>query len=79
MSKMQSSSYLNDSPENRELDEAFSKINMYLFACENKVVQKMLLKNLEDLSIEVIKQDNSLSNKLTSYINSIKMSLKRNK
>lgn len=79
MSNSQSTSYLKDTPDNRELDEAFSKINMYLFACENKLVQKILYKNLEELSEEAIKRDNKLSNKLTEYLISIKLALKRNK
>ena len=74
-----SSNLLNHFNENDELDEAFSKINMYLFACENKRVQQLLYKNLEELSKEVIKKDSSMSMKLTQYLISVKLAMKRNK
>lgn len=65
--------------ETDELDEAFAKINMYLFACDNNRVRQLLYNNLEVLAKEVIKKDKSLSMKLTQYLVSVKLAMKRNK
>lgn len=66
-----------DSPENAELDEAFSKLNMYLFATQNKLVQKILVSNLDVLAKEAIKRDSSLTFKLKQYILTLKQMIKQ--
>lgn len=61
-----------DTPDNQELDEAFTKLNLYLIASENKTVKKLLYSNLEVLSKEITKRDSSLKNRLTQYLITIK-------
>jgi len=74
MSSRHSSEYpgMADTPENQELDEAFTKLNTYLFVCNNTVLQKLLLKSMEELTKEAIKRDSRLTFKLNQYMLSIK-------
>ncbi len=74
MSNGHSSEYpgMADTPENQELDEAFTKLNTYLFVCNNNVLQKLLLKSMEELTEEAIKRDSRLTFKLNQYMLSIK-------
>lgn len=70
--KQQEKPYLSDTPENQELDEAFSKMNIYLFAAENRLVKQLLYANLDALAKEAIKRDSSLKVRLSQYLITLK-------
>lgn len=68
-----------DSGSNAELDEAFSRLQMYLYASENHIVKTLLYKNIEELTKIIAKRDASMSFRLHQHLLSLKQWIRKTK
>lgn len=67
------------SKSNAILDDAFTRMQLYLYATSNPLVRDLLYKNIKELSNEVAKRDSSMSFKLSQHLQSLKQWIKKEK
>lgn len=57
---------------NKQVDEAFTKLNLLYFASENPVVQTLVYEAMEKLATEVKSRDQSIKHKVNQFMLTLK-------